>query len=210
MRRGTGCGSLAPPVPLVGMMALDLRRDVVSPAWVPERRGGRRNRCLPAAHHDAPPGRGRRWAIDGLGVALPRGSGGVLALCRRWPGVPVVVVTAVLRPQPAGHYPGGPIFVTAWISLFFLILARASPKRSRRCRRPVLGAGGERPRCRPVPGAGGAGVRGLGGGGAVPRRRDAEPAQLPEGAGGAARDLSGPGRRRPAPPGRRGAVADRP
>ncbi|MEY2451542.1 MAG: hypothetical protein QOD92_1116 [Acidimicrobiaceae bacterium] len=58
--------------------------------------------------------------LDALGYALIVVAGGSLALCRRRPAVSVGIVTAVLGLYLLRHYVGGPVFVTGWISLFFL------------------------------------------------------------------------------------------
>jgi signal transduction histidine kinase len=63
---------------------------------------------------------GNDRAIDGLGIALLVAAGGALALCRRAPLVALTIVTIALCTYHLRSYPGGPIFVTAWISLFFV------------------------------------------------------------------------------------------
>ena len=69
-------------------------------------------------HHFAPqPG---ERALDALGYGLLALAGGALVLCRRRPVVATVLVTAALAAYIVREYPGGPIFVTAWIALFAL------------------------------------------------------------------------------------------
>jgi signal transduction histidine kinase len=69
------------------------------------------------AHLDV--ARGDR-ALDALGYVLLAVAGGTLAAARRQPWFAVGVVTVVLMTYIGREYPGGPIFVTAWISLFSL------------------------------------------------------------------------------------------
>src|SRR4051794_21399481 len=73
---------------------------------------------LLASSHIAPSGDDRR--LDVLGYALIGLAGASLALCRRRPEAAVGIVTAVLGTFLLRHYVGGPVFVTGWISLFFL------------------------------------------------------------------------------------------
>ncbi len=63
---------------------------------------------------------GSNHELDALGYVLICLAGASLALCRRRPDVAVGVVAVVLATYLLRHYVGGPIFVTAWISLFFL------------------------------------------------------------------------------------------
>jgi signal transduction histidine kinase len=71
-----------------------------------------------ASSHIAPTGDDRH--LDVLGYALIVAAGGSLALCRRRPDVSVGSVTVILGTYLLRHYVGGPVFVTGWISLFFL------------------------------------------------------------------------------------------
>jgi signal transduction histidine kinase len=73
---------------------------------------------LLASSHIAPTGNDRH--LDALGYALIAIAGASLALCRRRPEVSVGIVTVVLGTYLVRHYVGGPVFVTGWISLFFL------------------------------------------------------------------------------------------
>jgi signal transduction histidine kinase len=73
---------------------------------------------LLASSHISPSGDDRR--LDVWGYALIATAGASLALCRRWPPGSVGIVTAVLGTFLLRHYVGGPVFVTGWISLFFL------------------------------------------------------------------------------------------
>ena len=133
-------------------------------------------------HHFAPqPG---ERALDALGYGLLALAGGALVLCRRRPVVATVLVTAALAAYIVREYPGGPIFVTAWIALFAL-----SWRTTRRtaligavavC--AVLGVAALRGQWRAHPVRA---VRRLVGGRGVPRRRPAQPAQPPGRAGGA-------------------------
>ena len=58
--------------------------------------------------------------MDALGYGLLVLAGGSLVLCRRWPIVATGLVTVALAAYIVRQYPGGPIFVTAWIVLFAL------------------------------------------------------------------------------------------
>jgi len=71
-----------------------------------------------ATSHIAPTTADRH--LDALGYALIVAAGGSLALCRKRPAVSVGIVTTVLGLYLLRHYVGGPVFVTGWISLFFL------------------------------------------------------------------------------------------
>src|SRR4051794_38885842 len=73
---------------------------------------------LVASSHIAPSGDDRH--LDALGYALIATAGASLAFCRRRPAVAVGIVTVVLGTFLLRHYVGGPVFVTGWISLFFL------------------------------------------------------------------------------------------
>ena len=59
-------------------------------------------------------------ALDALGYGLLALAGGALVLCRRRPVVATGLVTVALAAYIVREYPGGPIFVTAWIALFAL------------------------------------------------------------------------------------------
>ena len=59
-------------------------------------------------------------ALDALGYGLLALAGGALVLCRRRPVVATALVTVALAGYLVREYPGGPIFVTAWIALFAL------------------------------------------------------------------------------------------
>jgi signal transduction histidine kinase len=59
-------------------------------------------------------------ALDAFGYGILFVAGGALALCRRWPAVATGIVTAALAAYILRQYPGGPVYVTAWIALFAL------------------------------------------------------------------------------------------
>ena len=73
---------------------------------------------LVASSHIAPSNDDRR--LDALGYVLIAAAGMSLGLCRRRPVTAVGIVTVVLGVFLLRHYVGGPVFVTGWISLFFL------------------------------------------------------------------------------------------
>ena len=73
---------------------------------------------LLATSHIASTGSDRE--LDAVGYLLICLAGGSLVLCRRRPDVVVGVVAIVLATYLLRHYVGGPIFVTAWVGLFFL------------------------------------------------------------------------------------------
>jgi signal transduction histidine kinase len=59
-------------------------------------------------------------ALDAFGYGLLALAGGALVLCRRRPVAATGLVTVALAAYLVREYPGGPIFVTAWIALFAL------------------------------------------------------------------------------------------
>src|SRR2546430_669221 len=59
-------------------------------------------------------------SLDAFAYALLVLAGGSLAFVRRQPWTAVALVTAVLMSYIIRNYPGGPIYVTGWVSLFSL------------------------------------------------------------------------------------------
>src|SRR5437868_567151 len=59
-------------------------------------------------------------SLDALGYAVLVVAGGSLAISRRRPWIAVGVIAAALSTYVVRDYPGGPVFVTGWVSLFSL------------------------------------------------------------------------------------------
>jgi signal transduction histidine kinase len=66
------------------------------------------------------PARGDDRPLDLAGYLVIALAGGSLVFCRRRPDFAVGVVSAMLGVYLLRRYPGGPVFVTGWIALFFL------------------------------------------------------------------------------------------
>ena len=97
-----------------------VRRADAPGSWLPDVLGAALAVAfLTLVTHHFVPQPGER-ALDALGYGLLALAGGALVLCRRRPVVATVLVTAALAAYIVREYPGGPIFVTAWIALFAL------------------------------------------------------------------------------------------
>ena len=59
-------------------------------------------------------------SLDWFGYLLLVVGGLSVGTARRWPKVPLSVVTVVLGADILGRYPGGPIYAVGWVALFAL------------------------------------------------------------------------------------------
>ena len=74
---------------------------------------------LAAVSAHVKPGSGDR-AVDVAGYLLLVLAGLAMGVCRRWPRLATVAVTAVLCVFIARHYPNGPVWLTGWVVLAVL------------------------------------------------------------------------------------------